>query len=60
VRAEVVVGNGYPYVIQTADAAAVISAHDRQAFYEIFQRFASEQGVPLQISQKATCKHRRR
>ncbi|MCI0665330.1 MAG: DNA double-strand break repair nuclease NurA [Acidobacteria bacterium] len=60
VRAEVVVGNGYPYVIQTADAAAVISARDRQAFYEIFQRFASEQGVPLQVSQKATCKHRRR
>jgi len=60
VRAEVVVGNGYPYVIQTADAAAVISARDRQAFYEIFQHFARENGVTLQVSQKATCKNRRR
>jgi NurA domain len=60
VRAEVVIGNGYPYVIQTADAAAVISARDRQMFYEIFQRFAREQGVVLQVSQKATCKNRRR
>jgi NurA domain len=60
VRAEVVVGNGYPYVIQTADAAAVISVRDRQAFYEIFQRFARDHGVALQVSQKATCKNRRR
>lgn len=60
VRAEVVVGNGYPYVIETADAAAVITARDREAFYAIFRRFAEEQGVDLRVSQKAVSKTRRR
>lgn len=60
VIAEVVVGNGYPYVIQSADAAAVISSRDRDAFYAIFQRFAREQEFGLRISQKAASKSRRR
>ncbi len=60
VRAEVIIGNGYPYVIETADAAAVITSGDREAFYAIFQRFAFEQGVTLRISQKAASKSRRR
>lgn len=60
VRAEVIVGNGYPYVIETADAAAVITARDREAFYAIFQKFAEEQGVDLRVSQKAVSKTRRR
>jgi hypothetical protein len=60
VRAEVIVGNGYPYAIETADAAAVINARDREAFYAIFQRFATEQGVGLRASQKAASKARRR
>jgi hypothetical protein len=60
VRAEVIVGNGYPYVIEAADAAAVITARDRESFYAIFQRFAGEQGVETRISQKATSKLRRR
>jgi hypothetical protein len=60
VRAEVVVGNGYPYVIEAADAAAVITSRDREAFYAIFQRFAGEHGVATRISQKATSKLRRR
>jgi hypothetical protein len=59
-RAEVVVGNGYPYVIQTADAAAVINARDREAFYTIFYRFAQEQQVDLRVSQKTASKARRR
>lgn len=58
--AEVVVGNGYPYVIQSADAAAVISSRDRDAFYAIFQRFAKEQKIELRVSQKAASKNRRR
>jgi hypothetical protein len=58
--AEVVIGNGYPYVIQSADAAAVISSRDRDAFYAIFQRFAEEQRIELRTSQKAASKHRRR
>ncbi len=60
VRAEVIVGNGYPYVIETADAAAVITAKDREAFYAIFQKFAEEHGVELRVSQKAASKARRR
>lgn len=60
IRAEVIVGNGYPYVLETADAAAVISARDRDAFYAIFQKFAEEQRIDLRISQKAVSKFRRR
>jgi hypothetical protein len=60
VIAEVVVGNGYPYVIQSADAAAVINSHDREAFYSIFQRVAKEQEIGLRISQKTASKSRRR
>ncbi|MBS1811368.1 MAG: DNA double-strand break repair nuclease NurA [Acidobacteria bacterium] len=60
VRAEAIVGNGYPYVLETADAAAVISARDRDAFYAIFQKFAEEQRIDLRISQKAVSKFRRR
>lgn len=60
VRAELIVGNGYPYVISAADAAAVISAHDRAAFYAIFQRFAEEQGIGLKVAPKAASKARRR
>ena len=60
VRAEVIVGNGYPYVIETADAAAVITARDREAFYALFQRFAADAGVALRVSQKAASKARRR
>jgi hypothetical protein len=60
VRAEVIVGNGYPYVIETADAAAVINTRDREAFYAIFQRFVTDQGVALRRSQKTASKARRR
>ncbi len=60
VRAEVAVGNGYPYVIESADAAAVLTRHDRDTFYSIFQRYAQEKGVSARISQKLTSKFRRR
>jgi len=60
VIAEVVVGNGYPYVIQSADAAAVISSRDRDAFYAIFQQFARQEEIGLRISQKSASKTRRR
>jgi len=60
VRAEVVVGNGYPYVIEAADAAAVITPRDREIFYALFQQFAKEQGIELRVSQKAASKARRR
>src|SRR5262245_20034978 len=60
VIADVIVGNGYPYVIQSADAAAVINSRDRDAFYDIFQRFAREQEIGMRISQKTGSKSRRR
>jgi hypothetical protein len=60
IRAEVVVGNGYPYAVETADEAAVITARDRMAFDAIFQRFAEERKLPLRISPKAVSKTRRR
>ena len=60
VRAEVIVGNGYPYALETADAAAVLSGRDREVFYLLFQRFAEEQGIKLRVSPKTASKARRR
>jgi hypothetical protein len=60
VRAEVVAGNGYPYSIEAADAAAVISLADRAQFYALFQQFAEREGLPFTFSRKALSKTRRR
>ncbi len=60
IRAECVVGNGYPYVLETADAVAVISAEDRQRFYTVFQQFAEKEGLMLRYSRKARSKAIRR
>lgn len=60
VRAEVVVGNGYPYCIETADACAVLGALDREHFYRIVQDFATQQGLQLRIVPKLASKQRRR
>jgi hypothetical protein len=59
-RAELIAGNGYPYAIETADAVAVITTEDRARFYQIFQRFAAEAGLPLTFSRKLLSKSRRR
>ncbi|MFY9222062.1 MAG: DNA double-strand break repair nuclease NurA [Blastocatellia bacterium] len=60
VRAEVVVGVGYPYPLATADATAFISSTDREAFYQIFQQFLQKQEINLHISQKALSKSQTR
>lgn len=60
VRAECVVGNGYPYAIETADAVAVITMQDRQRFYSTFQQFLERENLELRLSRKATSKLRRR
>ncbi len=60
VRGEVIVGNGYPYVIEAADATAVISGHDREKFYAIFQEFATRQGLNGRMARKAISKAQRR
>jgi len=60
IRAECVVGNGYPYPIETADAIAVITVQDRERFYRAFQEFATAAGLPLRFARKALSKRRRR
>ncbi|MBE9177292.1 DNA double-strand break repair nuclease NurA [Oculatella sp. LEGE 06141] len=60
VRGEVIVGNGYPYVIETADQTAVLQADDRQAFYRILQEWAETEELNLRFSRKMVSKVRRR
>jgi isopentenyldiphosphate isomerase len=60
VRAECVVGNGYPYPLETADAVAVLTAEDRERFYRLFQQFLAEEQMELKITRKALSKRRRR
>ena len=60
VRAECVVGNGYPYAVETADAAAVITAADRWEFLRAVQEFAKKEDFAFHISRKAMSKRRRR
>jgi len=60
VRAECVVGNGYPYAVETADAVAVITMQDRERFHRVFQEFAEEAGLPLRFSSKSVSKRGRR
>jgi hypothetical protein len=60
VRAEVIIGNGYPYCIETADACAVLSVRDRERFYRLVQDFAGRHGIGLRIVPKAASKRRRR
>jgi hypothetical protein len=60
VRAECVVGGGYPYAAETADALAVISHADRERFYNLFEQFASQSGLALVQARKASSKSARR
>ncbi|MGB3296050.1 MAG: DNA double-strand break repair nuclease NurA [Phormidesmis sp.] len=60
VRAEVVVGNGYPYAIETADQTAVLQSRDRQVFYRILQDWAEQEQISISLSQKMMSKARRR
>jgi NurA domain len=60
VRAECVVGLGYPYAIETADATALISIADREIFYRILQDFTKENDINFTVSRKTASKGRRR
>jgi hypothetical protein len=60
VRGEVIIGSGYPYVIETADQTAVLQAADRQAFFKILQDWADEEELNLHFSRKMVSKVRRR
>lgn len=60
VRAECIGGLGYPYAIETADAAAVITARDREQFLRAMQDFAERESFSFRVSRKAASKVRRR
>lgn len=60
VRAEVIVGNGYPYAIAAADAAAAISGRERDQFHAICNKFMAEHGILTPPSPKSISKERRR
>ena len=60
VRAECVVGNGYPYAIEAADQAALMSGRDREQFLRAVQDFAAEHQLDFHVSHKALSKGRRR
>lgn len=60
VKAEVIIGGGYPYAIETADQTAVLQAPDRQLFYRILQEWADREALNVQFSRKLVSKLRRR
>jgi hypothetical protein len=60
IRAEAVVGNGYPLALSTADRGAVLRGKDRELFYRALERYADAAGGQLRQSAKATSKRRRR
>jgi hypothetical protein len=60
VRAECVVGNGYPYAIEAADQAALMTGRDREQFLRAVQDFAAEHRLDFHVSHKALSKGRRR
>ena len=60
VRAECVIGLGYPYAIETADATAVFTMRDRQTFLKALQDFAERNNLDFSFSRKNTSKGRRR
>ena len=60
VRAECVIGLGYPYPLETADQTAVISGHDREVFFQALQEFANREKLDFSVARKDTSKARRR
>jgi hypothetical protein len=60
VRAECVIGLGYPYALETADQTALITTFDREIFYRALQEFAKLNKLNFSVSRKAASKGRRR
>ncbi len=59
-RAECVIGLGYPYALEAADATAVITMRDREIFLRALQDFAMREKLEFSVSRKAASKSRRR
>ena len=60
VRAECVIGLGYPYALETADQTAVITMRDREIFLRTLQDFAVREKLAFSVSRKSASKGRRR
>lgn len=60
VRAECVIGLGYPYPIEAADAAALITKRDKDVFLRALQDFAGRERLNFSVSRKDRSKKRRR
>ncbi len=60
VRAECVIGLGYPYALEAADQTAVITVRDREIFLGALQEFASREKLNFSVSRKNASKGRRR
>ena len=60
IRAETIVGGGYPYAIETADQTAVLQTNDRQVFFRLLQDWANHENLQLRWSRKMISKLRRR
>ncbi|QQS42982.1 MAG: DNA double-strand break repair nuclease NurA [Acidobacteriota bacterium] len=60
VRAECVIGIGYPYPIETADQTALISSRDRHIFLKALQEFAVREELNFTVTRKDASKSRRR
>ena len=60
IRAECVIGLGYPYALETADQTALISMRDREIFLRALQDFAQREKLNFNVARKAASKGRRR
>lgn len=60
IRAECVIGLGYPYALETADQTAVITMRDREIFLRALQDFAVREKLNFSVSRKSASKGRRR
>ncbi len=60
VRAECVIGLGYPYALETADQTAVITMRDQEIFLGALQEFADYYKLNFSVSRKNASKGRRR
>ncbi|MDJ1172866.1 DNA double-strand break repair nuclease NurA [Roseofilum capinflatum] len=60
VRAETIIGRGYPYAIETADQVTVLRTEDRKLFYRLLQDWAEQEEIPFRLSRKMVSKAHRR
>ncbi|MGF1603550.1 MAG: DNA double-strand break repair nuclease NurA [Thermosynechococcaceae cyanobacterium] len=60
IRGEIIIGGGYPYVIETADQVAVLQADDRRLFYQLLQDWSEKAALKMRFSRKMVSKQMRR